>query len=232
MPVTSDPFTGDGATVDFFYTFDLEGSFNAVKVGTKTVDEPNYTLAVEGAGADYIHTPASKQITFQAGSIPAADVQGLITRSTSRERPIDFVDGSTLTPDILDNDANRSATVDEEIEDRVVQVRRTAPLVADMPTVGTPTTLDMGIEADVLILQGKIDGTHDAIYLLNLPAEGENVQTAGLAIANGATFGPELRFERNSDPTQVDLTVVTANALAAWTQIKMTAIKVPVTANL
>lgn len=231
MAVTTATFTGDGSTSDFVYGFNLEGSFNTVKVGTKTVDEPDYTLQVEGT--DYLHIPATKTISFLSTSTPANGVQGLITRSTSRERTrINFIDGSTLTPDVLNNDAERSATVDEEVEDRVVQTRSSEPLVAQMPTVGTPKTLDMGIAADLLILQGKVDGTREAIYIVTVPAEGETVQTAGMAIGTGAAFAPELRFELNSDPTKIDLTMVTANGFVAWTQIKMTPLQLPITANL
>lgn len=230
MPQASNTFAGDGATSDFFYTFELEGSFNTVVVGTKTVDEPDYTAAIELI--DYLHIPASKQISFLTGSIPASGVEGLITRSTSRQRAVGYRDGSNMTPSFLNNNSNRLATVDEEVEDRVVQVRTTAPLVAQMPTVGTPKTLDMGIDADLLILQGIIDGTHSVSYTVIVPAEGETVRMAGNAIGDGSTFGPDLSFVLDTDPTLIDITMNALNAFSAWTQIKLIAMRFPVTANL
>lgn len=230
MPQANDTFTGDGVTSDFFYTFELEGSFNTVSVGTKTVDEPDYTPGVEGT--DYLHIPASKQISYLSGSVPANGVQGLISRTTSRERSTGYIGGSTLTPAALNNNSNRLATVDVEIEDRLPLSRTSEPLVASMPTVGTPTTLDMGIAADLLILQGIVDGTHSVSYTVIVPAEGETVRMAGNAIGDGSTFGPDLSFVLDTDPTLIDVTMNAANAFTAWTQIKLVAIRFPVTANL
>ncbi len=226
MGQSNDSFTGDGVTTDYFYTFDIDGSFNTVRVGTRTADEPDFTVAVEGT--DYLHIPASKQISFLTASIPANGVIGLISRVTTRDRNATrFIDGTNLTPDILNSDANRLATVDPEIEDRVIQVRQSEPLVADMPIVATPTTLDMGIAADVLLIQGKIDGTNDAVWVVRIPAEGDTVELTGTGAG-----APELRFELNSDDTMIDLTMVTANSFTAWTLIKMVALKMPLVANL
>lgn len=234
MPVTSDSFLGDGVTADYFYNFELKGSFNTVNVGTKTPDEPNYTVAVEGT--DYLHIPASKRITFLSGSIPASGVQGLITRATSRARSVDHIDGSTLTAAILDNDANRLATVDPEIEDRVIQVRTTIPVAGEMPiTPGDITTLDMGIEADLLILQGVVspaNGIAGVTYTVIMPAEGEAVRSAGTTIGSGVTSAPELTFIRNSDPTLVDVLMRQSNGFVEWDQIKLVAMKFPIVANL
>lgn len=234
MPATADTFTGDGVTADFFYNFDLKGSFNTVNVGTKTPDEPDYTVAIQGT--DYLHIPASKRITFLSGSIPANGVQGLITRATSRARSIDHIDGSTLTAAILDNEANRLATVDPEIEDRTIQVRTTIPVAAEMPgSPGETTTLDMGIEADLLILQGVVtpsNGISGVTYTVIMPAEGEAVRTAGTSIASGAQTAPELTFQRNSDPTLVDVLMRQANGFVEWDQVKLVAMKFPIVANL
>lgn len=228
---TTSNFIGDGSTTDFTYAFAVQGSFNKVVVGVKSPEDADYVTQVEGT--DYTHTASTKLISFNSGSIPANLDEIQVSRSTTRVRSgIDFSDGSTLSAQTLDNDANRLATVDEEIEDRVVQVRQATLLVADMPTAGVPTTVDMGIEADLLIIMAKMDGTHDVVYTVAMPSGSDDRLTAGSAIGTGATFAPELRFERNSDVTMVDLTLVTANAFTAWTEIKMLAFKYPVTANL
>lgn len=231
MPVTSTIRTGDGSESDFTYTFDVIANFNTVQVGLKTVDEPDYTLQVENT--HYLHIPATKTISFLSDSVPANGVQILITRATTRKRtPAKYKDGSTLTPDILNNNANRLATVDEEVEDRVVQVRTTEPTAAQMPTVGTPKTLDMGIAADLLILQGIIDGTHSITYTVVVPAEGETVRMAGTQGGNGSIVGPDLSFVLDTDPTLIDVTMNAANGHTGWTQVKLVAMQFPVVANL
>ena len=231
MAVTSDgPFISNGVLTDYNYTFDIEGSFNAVVVGVKSPEDADYIIQVEGT--DYDHTSGSKLISFISGSIPANLDEILIQRVTSRSRSVDYFPGSTLPAQTLDNDSNRGATVDEEIEDQVPQVRQATLLVADMPTSGTPTTVDMGIEADMLYIMAKMDGTHDVMYMVAMPSDSDNRLTAGSSLGTGATVAPELRFERNSDPTMVDMTFVTANDFTAWTQIKMIATKFPLNANL
>ena len=231
MAVTSDgPFISDGVLTDYNYTFDIDGSFNVVRVGVKSPEDADYVIQVEGT--DYNHTAGSKLISFISGFIPANLDEILFQRVTSRDRSTDYIDGSTLPAQTLDNEANRSATVDEEIEDQITEVRQATLLVADMPTSGTPTTVDMGIEADLLYIMAKMDGTHDVMYAVAMPSGSDNRLTAGSSLGTGTTVAPELRFERNSDPTKVDLTFVTANDFSAWTEIRMIAMKFPVNANL
>lgn len=230
MAQTSDNFTSDGVVTDYTYTFAVEGSFNTVKVGVKSPEDADYVIQVEGT--DYTHTSGSKLISFLSGSVPANLDLIVIYRSTGRTRPVDFSDGSTLTASTLDNDGNRSATVDEEIEDRVPLVRLADLLAADMPTSGTPTTVDMGIAADLLIIQGKFDGTHDVTYTILIPTAGSNRRSVGTPSGDGTNNGPDLTFELNSDDTKIDLTFNAANDFAAWTEVKMIAEKFPVTANL
>jgi len=230
MAVTSDgPFVSDGAQTDYNYTFDIEGSFNAVKVGSKSPEDADYVTLVENV--HYTHTPGSKLIAFISGQIPANLDQILLSRDTPRTRTVGYTSGGTIPSATLDNDGNRSATVDEEIEDRVIQTREAVLLVADLPVAAATTTVDMGIEADLLYIMAKLDGTHDVMYVVVMPTGSDTRLTAGTAIGNGSTFAPELRFELNSDPTQVDITMVTTNAFTAWTQIRMLAMKIPVTAN-
>lgn len=230
MATTDGPFISDGVDPDHNYTFALSGSFNAVRVGAKSPEDADYVIQVENI--DYTHTPSSKLISFISGQIPPNLDQVLLTRATARTRSVDFVDGSNLPAATLDNDANRGATVDEEIEDRVVQTREAVLVVGDLPTAGATTTVDMGIEADLLYIMAKLDGTHDVIYVVAMPTGSDTRLTAGTAIGNGSTFAPELRFELNSNPTLVDITMVTTNAFTAWTQIRMLAMRIPVTANL
>ena len=116
MAVTSDgPFISDGIQTDYNYTFDLEGSFNVVVVGSKSPEEVDYVAGVENI--DYVHTPGSKLISFITGFIPPSGDQILLKRSTGRTRSVNYIDGSTIPSITLDNDGNRGATVDEEIED-------------------------------------------------------------------------------------------------------------------
>ena len=231
MAVTSDgPFISNGILTDYNYTFDIDGSFNVVTVGVKSPEDADYALEVEGT--DYTHTAGSKLISFISGSVPVSGDEILLKRVTSRDRSTDYIDGSTLPAQTLDNEANRSATVDEEIEDQITEVRQATLLVADMPTSGVPTTVDMGIEADLLLIMAKMDGTHDVMYTVAMPSGSDNRLTAGSSLGTGTTVAPELRFERNSDVTMVDMTFVTANDFTAWTQIKMIAQKFPVNANL
>ncbi len=229
MANTFDTFEGDGLETDFNYTFDLTGSFSTVVVGLKSDDEPNYGVQA-GLGVDYTHTAASKLISFTVA--PVNGEKGIIRRSTSLERPAAYIDGTTLTPTTLNNDTKRLTSVDQEQDEVIPDMRSAELLVADMPTVGVPSSIDMGIEANLLIVTAKMDGTHDVTYAINVPVAGENVQTSGTAIGTGATFGPELRFERSSDPNVLDVTMINANAFTAWTQIKMTALRTPTPANL
>lgn len=229
MANTFDTFEGDGNDTTFNYTFSLTGAFNTVIVGLKTDDQPDYAIQT-GGGVDYTHTPGSKLITFTVA--PGATQKGIILRSTSLLRPANYLDGTTFTPTTLNNDTNRLASVDQEQDERKTNSRVAVPLVTDLPTVGVPSSIDMGIEADLLIITAKMDGTHDVTYTINVPAAGENVQTTGSQIGDGSTEGPELRFEVSSDPTILDVTLITANAFSAWTQVKMIALKAPTPANL
>ncbi len=229
MANTFDTFEGDGLETDFNYTFSLTGASDSVVVGLKTDDEPNYDENT-GGGVDYTHTPASKLISFTVA--PANGEKGLIARETSLTRPANYIDGTTFTPKTLNRDTNRLAGVDQEKDERETEARVAVPLVTDLPTVGTPSSIDMGIEADLLVITAKMDGTHDVTYMINVPAAGENVQTTGTQIGDGSTEGPELRFEVSSDPVILDVTLITANAFSAWTQVKMMAFKAPTPANL
>ena len=105
MAVTSDgPFISDGVETDYFYTFSLSGSFNAVRVGVKSPEDADYVIDVENT--HYTHTPSSKLISFISGQIPPNLDQILLSRTTARTRSVDFIDGSTLPAATMDNDAN------------------------------------------------------------------------------------------------------------------------------
>lgn len=228
MPTFSGPFAGNGVITVFQYTFDLEGAFNTLVVGIKTADEPDYTI--QTIITDYAHVASTKLVTFVVAPPTGTDV--ILVRATSQIRGVNYIDGTTFAPKTVNRDLNRLATVDEEVTDVVPDVRTSQPLVADMPTLAVPTTLDMGVDANLLILQAKMDGTHDVVYTIAVPEGGETVRSAGTAIGDGSTFGPELSFVLNSDPSMIDISMLAENAFTAWTQIKMVAMQIPARANL
>ncbi len=113
---------------EYNYTFEITGSFSAVRVQVRLLGQIEFNSYVEGV--QYTHTPSTNTILFLAGFEPQGDGQApidgfetsdtiILSRFTTRDRQVDFQEGSTIKSQTLDNDANRLTAVTQEIEGAV-----------------------------------------------------------------------------------------------------------------
>lgn len=133
-------YTGDGASVNFavpykfFLSSELEVIERVIATGVDTVltEGVEYTVTGGGGAAG----------TVIAAVAPAATVQWIITRTTSRTQQSDYVNNAALSLDTVESDFDRNAMRDIEIDRALARCLKIPE--GDDPTIGQeiPNSVD------------------------------------------------------------------------------------------
>ena len=178
---------------DYLYTFVISGSYSNVRVEVRLLGQTVFQSYVEGV--HYSHTPASSKITFLAGFEPDGDgvapINGIetsdtiiLSRFTTRDRQVDFQEGSTIKSQTLDNDADRLTAVTQEIEGGVTDALQKNAIGAAWDAEGLPSeNASVALRGDgwptLAQVQGLISGnpvaelTEPRVYDFTVPAGGQ-----------------------------------------------------------
>jgi len=178
---------------EYLYTFVITGSYSNVRVQVRLLGQTVFQSYVEGV--HYTHTPSLSKITFLPGFEPDGDgiapINGdessdtiILSRFTTRDRQVDFQEGSTIKSQTLDNDADRLTAVTQEIEGGVTDALQKNAIGAAWDAEGIRSENSaLAIRGDgwptLAQVQGMISGnpvaeiTEPKVYDFTVPAGGQ-----------------------------------------------------------